>query len=224
MNSKSIWRRLAGMIGEWTHDFWRNVGYVLSRSIYSVRVEAKSNIPESGAALFVCNHLSYADSIILFGTIRRRTRFIMEDIYHRIPVLNWAFRGARTIPITSPLKNRRTFQDAEKTAVEALQNGELVFIFPEGRLSPGGEQIPFKRGTMRILEHQPVPVIPVAIKGLWGSFFSHGGGTPALKGKPRLKWRRRKVVVKFGQSIEENAVSLEKLEQEVAALYADIEL
>lgn len=207
---------------EFSHEFWRLVGYALSRSIYRVRVESKSRIPESGPALLVCNHLSYADSIVLFGTIDRRTRFIMEDIYHRIPVLNWAFRGARTIPITSPLKNRKIFEEAENEAANALQNGELVFIFPEGRLSPAGEQIPFKRGAIRILERQPVPVIPVAIKGLWGSYFSHGGSKPALKGLPKWHWRRRRVTVRFGEPIQADLVDLQKLEQEVARLYSEI--
>lgn len=206
------------------HKFWRLVGYVLSRLAYRIRLESESNIPESGPVVMVCNHLSYADAVVLFGNIDRPTRFIMEDIYHRIPVLNWAFRGARTIPISSPLKSRKTFEQAEQTAVEALQNGEFVFIFPEGRLSPAGEQIPFKRGVMRILEQQPVPVIPVAIKGLWGSYFSHGGGKPALKGTPKPRWPRRTVVVRFGEPLDSDNLELKKLEQEVSELYQDIQL
>jgi len=200
-------------------EFWRLVGFAIGRSFYRIRVEGKANIPESGAALLVCNHLSYADAVVLFGTIDRRCRFVMEDIYHRIPILNWAFRGARTIPISSPLKNRKTFEDAENSAVEALQNGELVFIFPEGRLSPQGEMIPFKRGVMRILERQPVPVIPIAISGLWGSFFSHGGKNAALKGLPRLRWKRRKVCVFFGEQLVQDEISLGRLEQAVQSLY-----
>lgn len=215
---------LALQLREFSHEFWRLIGYAISRTMYPIRVESKTNIPESGPALLVCNHLSYADAVVLFGTIDRRTRFIMEDIYHRIPVLNWAFRGARTIPIASPLKNRKIFQDAEDSAVEALQNGELVFIFPEGRLSPTGEQIAFKRGTMRILERHPVPVVPVAIKGLWGSYFSHGGGRPALKGFPKWRWRRRQVVVCFGEALQAEEVDLKKLEQQVSDLYQKIEL
>jgi 1-acyl-sn-glycerol-3-phosphate acyltransferase len=146
----------------------------------------------------------------------------MENIYHRIPVLNWAFRGARTIPISSPLKSRKKFEEGENSAVDAIRNGEMVFIFPEGRLSPAGEIIPFKRGVMRILEQQPVTVVPVAIRGLWGSYFSHGGGKPALKGFPKLSLRRRLVTVKFGDPLEASKAALESMQQQVAQLHAQI--
>lgn len=207
---------------ELSHEFWRLVGYVLARTAYRVKILDKDKIPESGPVLLVCNHISYADAVVLFGSIDRRTRFVMEDIYHRIPVLNWAFRGARTIPISSPLKNRKKFEDAEISTVEALRSGEMVFIFPEGRLSPAGEIIPFKRGVMRILEQQPVTIVPVAIKGLWGSYFSHGGGKPALKGFPKLGLKRRLVTVKFGDPLEGSKTTLESMQRKVAELHAQI--
>ncbi len=208
---------------EFGHEFWRLISFALSRAMYRIQMEGLDNIPASGPAVLVCNHLSYVDSIILFGTIRRRTRFIMEDIYYRIPVLNIAFKGARTIPISSPLKSRTTFLKAEQEAVKALQKGELVFIFPEGQLSPEGQMLPFKRGVMRILERQPVPVIPVAIHGLWGSFFSHGGKTAALRGIPRLRLHRHQVSLCFGKAMESQDISLENLEEEVAILYSKME-
>lgn len=214
---------LARQFREFGQEFWRLISFALSRAMYRVKLKGLENIPSSGPAVLVCNHLSYVDSIILFGTIRRRTRFIMEDIYYRIPLLNIAFKGARTIPISSPLKSRTTFLKAEQTAVRALQKGELVFIFPEGRLSPAGQIIPFKRGVIRILERQPVPVIPVAIKGLWGSFFSHGGNAAALKGIPRFRLHRRKVSVCFGEALEGQEAQLQNLEDEVKHLYSNLE-
>jgi 1-acyl-sn-glycerol-3-phosphate acyltransferase len=207
---------------ELSHDYWRLVGYLLARTAYRVKILNKGNIPENGPVLLVCNHISYADAVVLFGSIDRRTRFVMEDIYHRIPVLNWAFRGARTIPISSLLKSRKKFEEGENSAVDAIRNGEMVFIFPEGRLSPAGEIIPFKRGVMRILEQQPVTVVPVAIRGLWGSYFSHGGGKPALKGFPKLSLRRRLVTVKFGDPLEASKAALESMQQQVAQLHAQI--
>ncbi len=210
------------LMKEFSHEFWRLVGYVLARSAYHVNILNKDKIPIQGPVLLVCNHISYADAVVLFGSIDRRTRFIMEDIYHRIPLLNWAFRGARTIPISSPIKNRKKFEEAESSAVEALRSGEMVFIFPEGRLSPAGEIIPFKRGVMRILERQPVTVIPVAIKGLWGSYFSHGGGQPALRGFPRFRIKRRLVTIKFGDALDGSETRLEDMQRQVAELHAQI--
>ena len=202
--------------------FWRLVGYFLARLSYRVELIGQENIPKSGPVLLVCNHISYADSVILFGSISRPTRFIMEDFYYRMPILNWAFRGARTIPITSPLKNRQVFEHAEQSARKALNNNEMVFIFPEGRLSPKGEIIPFKRGVMRIIENQSVDIVPVAIAGLWGSFFSHGGGSPAFKGLPKLRLRRRQVIVQFAPAQNSKELSLEDMQRKVSALHEDL--
>ena len=202
--------------------FWRRFNYFLARLAYRIELIGQENIPESGPVLLVCNHISYADSVILFGSINRPTRFIMEEFYYRIPILNWVFRGARTIPITSPLKNRKIFEQAEQLAKDALSNGEMVFIFPEGRLSPKGEIIPFKRGVMRIIEDQPVNIVPVAIAGLWGSFFSHGGGSPAVKGFPKLRLGRRRVMVKFAPVLNSEDISLEDMQRKVSALHTEL--
>ncbi len=207
---------LIRVLSAYAQSSWRLVGAVISRIFYRLDIEGRENIPPKGPVLFVCNHLSYADSVILFGAIERPTRFIMEDKYWRIPLFNPVLRSARTIPVCSPFRDRQTFEQAFEIAAEALQAGEAVFVFPEGRLSPNGETIAFKRGFERILARAPAVVVPVAIQGLWGSWFSHGGGKPALTGWP--KPGRRRVYVRFGSPIETEQPSAERLRQEVLQL------
>lgn len=123
----------------------RLLAEILARSHYNIRTQSLDNIPATGPALLVSNHISYADAIILMASIRRPIRFIMtRDIYER-PWLTWILRAAGCIPLPSPLQDRASFQAALTAAVETLREGELLFIFPEGRLTPDGNLQPFKR-------------------------------------------------------------------------------
>lgn len=198
---------------------WRLVGLVISHLLYRIRYQGRELIPPQGPLLLFCNHLSYADSIILFGAIERPTRFIMDDKYWRIPLFNPVLRSARTIPICSPLSDRKQFDRAIDEAAIALEQGEAVFIFPEGRLSPEGQTISFKRGVERILARQPATLQPVAISGLWGSWFSHGG-RPALTGWP--KPGRRTVVVRFGEPYESDDPNATEMRDRVIHLLEQI--
>lgn len=197
-------------------ETFRFIAFVLSRCLYRIKIQGMNNVPKTGAALLVCNHISYLDPVIIFGASRRPIRFLMDYEIYSLPGLNWVFRGAGAIPLCSPLENRNVYQSAINEAVSALNNDELVMIFPEGRLSRDGGTGSFKRGLEKILEaHTEAPVYPMAIRGLWGSYFSHGNG-PALRSMPKLPWYRVSILV--GKKIEPEDASAENLREEVGLL------
>ncbi len=198
-----------------TRPLLRLLAQMAARLVYRIEVRDLAQVPQSGPALLVCNHVSYADAILLMAVIRRPVRFLMtRDIYER-PWLKWVLAAAGCIPLASPLEHRATFQSAFASASESLKAGELVCIFPEGRLSPDGELHVFKRGFEKILELAPVPVVPLGIRGMWGSFFSHGEG-PVLRKRPQ--WRRRSVLIRAGVALDISEASAERLRRVVADL------
>ncbi len=165
--------------------------WILSHTMYRVRHEGLENVPEEGAAVIVCNHVTYVDALLLAGAVRRPIRFIMFKPIYDIPVLNFVFRTSRTIPIHSKREDPQTYARAFEEIEAALEAGDLLCIFPEGALTKDGEVAEFRAGIERILSTTPVPVIPMALRGLWGSFFSHQDG--AFK-SPKRFWSRVQVV------------------------------
>ncbi|MGC5701253.1 MFS transporter [Pseudomonas sp. NFXW11] len=146
--------------------------WLLSHSMYRVEHRNLEQIPDEGAALLVCNHVSFVDALLIGGAVRRPIRFVMYYKIYNLPVLNFIFRTAGTIPIAARHEDLEIYDKAFKKIAEYLRDGELVCIFPEGKLTADGEINEFKGGLTRILEETPVPVIPMALQGLWGSFFS----------------------------------------------------
>ncbi|MGH8033060.1 MAG: MFS transporter [Luteimonas sp.] len=163
----------------------RFLSWVLVRALYRLDTRGIDHVPEQGAALIVCNHVSYMDALILSAAIPRPVRFVMYDKIFNIPVLRWIFRQAKAIPIAGTKENpelmRRAFAEIEK----ALDDGELVGIFPEGRLTRDGDIGAFKSGIERILAERPVPVIPMALRGMWSSMWSHRDSRIARMRVPR---------------------------------------
>ena len=160
--------------------------WLLGHSVYRVEHRGLERIPEEGAALLVCNHVSYVDALLIGGAVRRPVRFVMYYKIYRMPVLNFVFRTAGTVPIAGRSEDLLIYDAAFKRIAEYLRNGELVCIFPEGKLTLDGEIGEFKAGVERVLEENPVPVIPLALQGLWGSFFSRD----PHKGIFRRLWSR----------------------------------
>ncbi|MFW8633309.1 MFS transporter [Vibrio natriegens] len=199
-------------VPEFTQRF---ISYLLSHCMYRVSVEGRQHIPETGAALIVANHVSYVDALILMGTSTRPVRFVMDKSISEMPVLKYVFRHAGVIPICSPRKCTETYKQAFEKIEKALHNEEVVCIFPEGRLTSDGELGEFRPGVEKILKRSPVPVIPMALKGLWGSFFSHKGGH-ALTKRPKRFWS--KIEVKIGQVLGPGQLDRHKLQQEVQEL------
>ena len=154
----------------------RFIIWMLIHTFYRVEKEGLDNIPAEGPCVLVCNHVSFVDALVIGGCISRPVRFVMDHRIFKIPVLNFVFRTAGTIPIASAKEDAVMLEKAYERIDAYLRQGEVVCIFPEGRITDNGDLYPFKKGITRIIERTPVPVIPMALRGLWGSFFSRWGG------------------------------------------------
>lgn len=150
----------------------RFIIWIVGHTIYRIRHEDLDNIPDSGPALIVCNHVSYIDALILAGAVRRPIRFVMYRQFYEWPILKFVFRVGGAIPINSKDENLEVYENAFEEISNGLANRDLICIFPEGMLSQDGEMHTFKAGVEKILAKDPVPVIPMALRGLWGSYFS----------------------------------------------------
>ena len=186
--------------------------WILSHSSYRVTHKGLDNIPDTGPALLVCNHVSYVDALILGGAVRRPIRFIMEYDIYKSKALSWFFTGAKAIPICSPRQNKEVYEQAFEQVSQALEEGNLVLIFPEGQITRTGELNRFRPGIETILKKNPVPVVPMALNGLWGSFFSHKD-KPAFTKRPKRFWS--KVSLEADKPWQPESVTAGKLEQKI---------
>jgi 1-acyl-sn-glycerol-3-phosphate acyltransferase len=168
--------------------------WVLVNTLYRIRLRGLENIPEHGPALIVCNHVSFVDALVIGGSVRRPARFVMDHHIFRIPVLGFIFRTARAIPIAPARENAALLDQAFDRIDAELAEGEIVCIFPEGKLTRDGEMNEFKKGVERILERRAVPVVPMALRGLWGSFFSRRDGKSAMSQLPKRFWSRIELI------------------------------
>jgi 1-acyl-sn-glycerol-3-phosphate acyltransferase len=190
---------VAGYIYGLVPEFlWRFVVWMLTSTIYRVRGTDLHNIPDEGPVLLVANHVSYVDALIITAACHRPVRFVMDaDIYNK-PFLNWIFRLAGTIPILPEHKDSKVFEKAFQQIDAYLKDEEVVLIFPEGKITVDGEINDFKRGVTRILSDNRVPVVPLALKGLWGSKFSFAD---RLSKKRWFKTAKRNVEVLAGEMV-----------------------
>jgi 1-acyl-sn-glycerol-3-phosphate acyltransferase len=158
--------------------------WLLVHTVYRLDKSGLEHIPEIGPAVLVCNHVSFVDPLVIAAACPRPPRFVMDHQIFRIPVLNFVFRTARAIPIAPAREDATALERAYEEIAKALAEGDIVCIFPEGKITSDGNLNMFRPGITQIIERTPVPVIPLALRGLWGSFFSRRGG-PAM-----TKWGR----------------------------------
>ena len=151
----------------------RFIDWMLVHSIYRLKTSGVENVPEEGAALLVCNHQSLADALVITAACRRPIRFVMYYAIFNVPVLRFIFRSMKAIPIAGAKEAPEVLEQAYDEIAAALEDGQLVCIFPEGGLTRDGEIGPFRPGMSRILERTPVPVIPISLSGLWKSIFAN---------------------------------------------------
>ncbi len=154
----------------------RFIVWILINTLYRIRATGLDNIPREGAALLVCNHVSYVDALVVAGCIRRPVRFVMWYKIFEVPLLRFIFRTAKAIPIASARENPELLEESFERIDRELADGHLVCIFPEGAITRDGRVYRFRGGVERILERRAVPVIPLALCGLWGSWFSRRRG------------------------------------------------
>ncbi len=197
----------------------RFIMWILSNTMYRFKCSNLDLIPDEGPAVLVCNHVSFVDSIFIAGSIRRPIRFVMHKSYYNIPVLKYIFRIGKVIPITSKKKDPETYKDAFKMINQALGEGELLCLFPEGTITRDGNINEFKPGIEKIIKDNPVPVIPLALRGLWGSFFSRKYGN-AMHHFPRRFWSHIELIA--GDPILPAAVNAEGLRDIVVDLQGNL--
>ena len=196
----------------------RFLAWLLVKAIYRVKVTGLEHVPESGAAVVVCNHVSFVDPIVLMGLSPRPIRFVMDHRIFRLPVMNFIFRTSRAIPIAPRKEDEALMERAFAEVHEALGQGDLVGIFPEGAITRDGEIATFRPGITRILDDRPVPVVPMALQGLWGSFFSR------VRGKAMTRPFRRgmfsRIGLAIGAPLSPGEATPEALQERVLALRA----
>lgn len=170
--------------------FLRFMAWIYIKLMYRVEISGvEQHVPDEGPALLVCNHVSYMDALLLSSAVPRPIRFVMYYKIFNTPGASWAFKAARAIPIAGKHEDAVLMENAFAEVAAALDAGELVCIFPEGKLTRDGEIAPFKAGMERILAANPVPVVPMAIRGMWASIFSRSGMINTLRLPSRIRAR-----------------------------------
>jgi hypothetical protein len=197
----------------------RFIVWMLIHSVYRLEKSGLERIPEEGPALVVSNHVSFVDALVIAAACRRPIRFVMDHRIFKLPILSFVFRTGRAIPIAPAKEDPAMMERAFAEVGKALREGDLVAIFPEGRITDTGDLYPFRPGIKRILEATPVPVVPVALRGLWGSFFSRKGGAAMTRPARLLPFKRIGIVA--GELVPAAAASPERLQANVLALRGD---
>jgi len=194
----------------------RLVMLVVTRVVYRLKVRGDEHLPSEGAAILVCNHVSFVDAVILGVCSPRPMVFLMDHRIFKTPGIGWFFRAVKAIPIAPQKEDPQAYEQAFDRAREVLRNGDLLCLFPEGAITKDGRMQPFKAGIMKILASDPVPVIPAALHNLWGSSFSRIDGAAMARPLRRGLFNRIGLVV--GEPLSPEAVTPEALQVRVQAL------
>ena len=190
--------------------------WLLVHSVYRVRKIDLEKIPDNGPLVLVCNHVSFVDALVLIGSIRRPIRFVMYYKIFQIPILSFIFKTANAIPIAGAKEDVELMRKAFDQVSNALNDDQVICIFPEGKITDDGEMNEFKAGVSRILERNPVPVVPLALRGLWGSFFSRKYGNAMRRLLPRGFFSKIDLVA--GDLIPASEANLDRLSEAVLGL------
>ncbi|WP_176055224.1 MFS transporter [Paraburkholderia caribensis] len=194
----------------------RFFAWLMVHTFYRIRLVHAERIPEEGAAVLVCNHVSYVDAIVIMAESPRPIRFVMDHRIFRTPLVGWLFRHAKAIPIAPAHEDPEMLKRAYEACAKALDDGDLVCIFPEGKLTRTGEMNPFRHGVAEILRRKVVPVVPMALRGLWGSFWSRS--TDARFPRPLQKGVMSRLTLAVGEPLEPAHATPERLQQVVTEL------
>ena len=194
----------------------RFIAFIASRLIYRFKVRGDEHIPIEGPAIIACNHVSFVDAVLLMAASPRPIRFVMDHRIFRVPVLGWMFKLAKAIPVAPQKEDPAAYAAAFEAADKVLAEGDLLGIFPEGAITRDGALQPFKGGIMKILERRPVPVVPVALQNLWGSYFSRVEGSAMAK--PFRRGLFSPVGLVAGSALPALSVSPDVLRAQVSAL------
>lgn len=189
--------------------------WIIISFMYRLKVTGLEHLPDRGSVIYACNHVSFVDVLVMTAVCKRPIRFLMDHRLFDTPILNILSRMARAIPVASAKQNPRIKEKAFKDAVKALQDGDIIGIFPEGSITRDGKLQIFRKGVEEIIANVPAPVVPMALKGLWGSYFSRHRGK-AMSGLPRRFWSR--ISLHIGKPIPAAEVTAERLQQAIQDL------
>ena len=197
----------------------RFLACLLIHSIHRVHTIDVERIPDEGPAVLVCNHVSYVDAIVIGAASPRPIRFVMDHRIFKMPLLGWIFRTAKAIPIAPAKEDPFMMERAYVDIAQALHEGDLVCIFPEGKLTTTGEMNAFRGGVAKIVERSKVPVIPMALRGLWGSVFTRDPGNLFERSFSR-GWRS-KLALAVGVPVPPQEATPDHLYEQVKLLRGD---
>ena len=197
----------------------RFIVWILVNLLYRIDVRGLEKIPDKGPAILVCNHVSFVDGLVIGGSIHRPVRFVMYYKIFQIPLLSFIFKTAKVIPIASSREDPEVLREAFDQIEAELRMGNVVCVFPEGAITRDGEVQQFKRGIEQMIERCPVPVIPMGLGGLWGSWFSRKEKSDATYRFPRRLWA--KVSLDIGDPVPPAEVRCDNLELLVRTLRGD---
>lgn len=198
----------------------RALVWLLIHVFYRVRVSGMENMPSTGPCVVVCNHVSFVDALIITAAVKRPIRFVMDHNIFKMPLVGLLFRAAKAIPIASRRENETLMEKAFTEVKKALDRGDVIGIFPEGKITRTGDINEFRPGIERVLDASPVPVCPMALRGLWGSFFSRIEGRAMRHPFRRGMFSRIELVV--GTIVPHEIVSAPMLEWRVSNLRGDV--
>ncbi len=197
----------------------RFLAWMLIHTIHRVKVVDVDRIPDEGPAILVCNHVSFVDALVIGAASPRPIRFVMDHRIFKMPVMGWLFRNARAIPIAPGKEDPWLMEKAYIDIAQALHEGDLICIFPEGKLTATGEMNEFRGGIAKILERSKVPVIPMALRGLWGSLLTRDPGN--LFERSFARGPRSQLALAVGTPVDPVQATPEYLHQQVLALRGD---
>jgi 1-acyl-sn-glycerol-3-phosphate acyltransferase len=193
----------------------RFVTWIVANLLYRLRVLGVERIPVSGPCILICNHVSYVDWLLISAACPRPPRFVMDHSFLKLPLLGFVFRDAKVIPIAPAHENQGLLDEAFDRIAEELERGELVCLFPEGKITSDGGMNVFRTGIERIVARTPVPVLPLAIDGMWGSIFSRKD-QGKLRNPFRKLWAR--IDLRVGETVPVEQIRAADLARRVAAL------
>lgn len=197
----------------------RFLAWLLIHTIHRVKTVDVDRIPDEGPAVLVCNHVSYVDALVIGAASPRPIRFVMDHRIFKTPFLGWIFRTAKAIPIAPAKEDPFLMERAFIDIAEALHQGDLVCIFPEGKLTRTGDMNEFRGGISKIVERSKVPVIPMALRGLWGSVFTRDPGNVFERSLTR--GLRSKLALAVGAPVPPQQATPEYLYEQVSELRGD---
>ena len=199
----------------------RFIVWLLVNTVYRLKVQNIDVIPREGPAVVAANHVSFVDALVIAAACRRPIRFVMDHRIFKMPIVKFVFKVSGAIPIAPAKEDPKMMEMAFEKVANALEAGDVVGIFPEGKISFDGELNAFRPGIEKIIERNPAPVVPMALRGLYGSFFSRDGGAAMSRPWRLLTDFRRPIELSVGSLVDPNDLDAEQLGQQVAELRGD---